>query len=492
MKKTTILLCLLFITGAGCSSTRTASSSSWSVEKDPQLASGRHVEQRVEGQFAREAGFERRGRVGKGVAVETTLPQTPMAVIEETEAEAQGGMGGVGQGQGTVVVASEGCGLETVDQADIELRKEELVVGKRQVSNGGILIRKIVATETVNKPIDLRREEYVLERIPASEARDLTSVGSPNAFMGREIYLPLTREEALAGKRTLLTESIQFGKRIETDRETVSAPVRTEDVEIVKNPNLSDPRFANVPRKPAPGSPQPTIVPAAAGPGETSGGQMQLAREELIVGKREVEHGGLYLRKLIRTETASQPIELKREELVIERTPMGDKPVSAATFDPREITINLTREEAVAGTRNYPTEIVRLRKQVHTDTENVTGTVRSEKVEVVKLAEKSAAMLGQGGTGSGTESGTVFSSDAGYATPETLASKDQAINERVRSALANGTLGRKYTVLSVSTHEGVVTLRGTVDSTKEKAQLAKGIAKMSGVRGVKNELKTLR
>src|SRR2546423_15287435 len=46
-----------------------------------------------------------------------------------------------------------------------------------------------------------------------------------------------------------------------------------------------------------------------------------LYEESLNVGKREVEAGSVRLRKIVRTETVSQPIELRHEELVIDREP---------------------------------------------------------------------------------------------------------------------------------------------------------------------------
>jgi hypothetical protein len=46
-----------------------------------------------------------------------------------------------------------------MNATSIELRKEELVVGKREISNGGVLIRTVVQTENVSQPVELRREE---------------------------------------------------------------------------------------------------------------------------------------------------------------------------------------------------------------------------------------------------------------------------------------------------------------------------------------------
>src|SRR3954465_6742092 len=40
--------------------------------------------------------------------------------------------------------------------------------------------------------------------------------------------------------------------------------------------------------------------------------RVQLSEEELKVGKRQVEYGGVRLRKIVRTETVTQPVELQR------------------------------------------------------------------------------------------------------------------------------------------------------------------------------------
>src|SRR5881394_3288143 len=44
-----------------------------------------------------------------------------------------------------------------------------------------------------------------------------------------------------------------------------------------------------------------------------------LYQETINVGKREVESGSVRLKKVVKTETINQPIELRHEELVIDR-----------------------------------------------------------------------------------------------------------------------------------------------------------------------------
>jgi uncharacterized protein (TIGR02271 family) len=158
----------------------------------------------------------------------------PSSLAQAAPAAQQTAQGAPATQQATEVINASG-GTETDSQADIPLHKEEMVVGKKDVSNGGVLIRTTVQTENVSQPIDLRREEYVIERVPASEAinRGLTDKGA-TIFHGQEIYIPLTREDPVASKRTVLVEKVHLGKHVETDNQTVSTPVRSEDVEITK------------------------------------------------------------------------------------------------------------------------------------------------------------------------------------------------------------------------------------------------------------------
>jgi uncharacterized protein (TIGR02271 family) len=257
------------------------------------------------------------------------------------------------------------------------------------------------------------REEFVIERIPAGQATAPGGPGIATAFQGREIYLPLMREEPVASKRTLLTETVTVGKRIETDREMIRHPVRSEDVEVVKNPDLSDARFTHLPRRALPSMGQESLG-AVVPRGEVSPDSIRLAKEELIVGKRPVDNGGVFVQKVVRTDEASVPVDLRREEFHIDRQSAGNQPVSDADFAQREFRIDLAREQAVVGTRNFVTEIVRLRKQTHVDTQTVAGAVRKESLEIVKNAG-SLEPAQVGTVGSAFQAGTGASSSLAVA-----------------------------------------------------------------------------
>lgn len=116
----------------------------------------------------------------------------------------------------------------TPEQATMQLREEQVKVGKREVEAGGVRLRKIVRTEIVNQPVELRREEIVVERVPASEAHS----GEQRAFNEQEVFIPLRREEAVVQKETSLREEVRVRKQTQTDRQQVTEQVRKEDVEI--------------------------------------------------------------------------------------------------------------------------------------------------------------------------------------------------------------------------------------------------------------------
>lgn len=121
--------------------------------------------------------------------------------------------------------------VESNDETSIRLKAEKLRVGKREVEYGGVRLRKIVRTETVNQPVELQREEIVVERVPVQG--DVSRTGTEE-FSDEEIYIPLRREEAVVEKTVRATEEVRVGKRHETEREDVQGTVRREDVEIEK------------------------------------------------------------------------------------------------------------------------------------------------------------------------------------------------------------------------------------------------------------------
>jgi uncharacterized protein (TIGR02271 family) len=120
--------------------------------------------------------------------------------------------------------------------------------------------------------------------------------------------------------------------------------------------------------------------------GPTTDDAMTRSEEELRVGTAERERGRVRLRKYVVEDQVTKTVPVRREEIRVEREPITDANVEAATAGPQisdeEHEVVLHEEEPVAEKRVVPKERVRLDKDVHTDEREVSETVRKEQLEV--------------------------------------------------------------------------------------------------------------
>jgi uncharacterized protein (TIGR02271 family) len=120
--------------------------------------------------------------------------------------------------------------------------------------------------------------------------------------------------------------------------------------------------------------------------GPTTDDAMTRSEEELAVGKRSVESGRVRLRKYVVTEQVQQTVPVQREEVRVEREPITDANVDAATDGPaisdEEHEVVLHEEEVVTEKRAVPKERVRLDKDTVVEEAQVSDEVRKEQIEV--------------------------------------------------------------------------------------------------------------
>ncbi|SRR5260221_7326258 len=108
------------------------------------------------------------------------------------------------------------------------LAEEVVNVGKRTVSAGDIKIHKKTTTEQVNVPVELKREDAVIERIPAHEVQE----GGKEPFQEEHLKIPLSREEPVVEKKTHLTGAVRVRKTEGTEQRTVQENVRHEHADV--------------------------------------------------------------------------------------------------------------------------------------------------------------------------------------------------------------------------------------------------------------------
>jgi len=116
------------------------------------------------------------------------------------------------------------------------------------------------------------------------------------------------------------------------------------------------------------------------------GGSIQLAEEQLSVGKRLINRGGTRIRRYVVETPVEQNVTLHDEKVTLERRPVTDgRPVTGADFSEKTIEMTETAEEAVIAKTARVKEEISLRKEATERVETVRDTVRREDVEIEQV-----------------------------------------------------------------------------------------------------------
>jgi uncharacterized protein (TIGR02271 family) len=128
--------------------------------------------------------------------------------------------------------------------------------------------------------------------------------------------------------------------------------------------------------------------------GPTTDDAMTRSEEHLRAGTETREAGRARLRKYVVTEQESVTVPVSREEVRVEREPITDANVGDAMAGPaiseEEHEVVLREERPVVEKEAVPVERVRLGTETVTDTEQVSGEVRKEVIDVDADAETTA------------------------------------------------------------------------------------------------------
>ena len=106
--------------------------------------------------------------------------------------------------------------------------KEELAVGKRQVSKGAVRVYSHVVETPVEETVALREERVKVERRPV----DRPVSAADETFKERSIEVDEMAEEAVVEKRSRVVEEVRIAKEQTQREQTVRDTVRSTDVKV--------------------------------------------------------------------------------------------------------------------------------------------------------------------------------------------------------------------------------------------------------------------
>ena len=113
-----------------------------------------------------------------------------------------------------------------------------------------------------------------------------------------------------------------------------------------------------------------------------------IVEEELRVGKREVNRGGVRVRSYVVKQPVHEQVSLREEHVEVERRPVDQALGAAAAdaFQERSIEMTETSEEAVVAKQARVREELVVRKDVEERVEQIDDTVRRTEVEIDDLS----------------------------------------------------------------------------------------------------------
>ena len=112
------------------------------------------------------------------------------------------------------------------DEQKITLHEEQVNVGTEKVETGRVRLRKHVVTETKTVEVPVEREEFVVERTPATGTATDAPLGED------EVEVSISEERPVVNKETVATEDVHVGTRTVQDTEKVATDVAHEEVAV--------------------------------------------------------------------------------------------------------------------------------------------------------------------------------------------------------------------------------------------------------------------
>ena len=121
----------------------------------------------------------------------------------------------------------------------VPLYAESVNVEKQEVDSDTIRLKKIVKTETVNIPVELRHDKVVIDRDKDTTGANQNQVLAQR-FQEGETTIQLKREEPVIEKREMPAGQIVVQRRFATEQRNVQTEVRKEDIDIAKQGNTEN------------------------------------------------------------------------------------------------------------------------------------------------------------------------------------------------------------------------------------------------------------
>jgi len=137
----------------------------------------------------------------------------------------------------TGVTQTSGTANQSTDtdpEQRMQLREEQLRVGKQAVQTGEVGLRKEMVSEQQTVDVPVTHEEVVIERRSGSGQPSDTPIGEEETYR-----VPVREEQVSVQKQPVVREEIALGKRQVQDTQQVSETVRRDEARIERKGDVN-------------------------------------------------------------------------------------------------------------------------------------------------------------------------------------------------------------------------------------------------------------
>lgn len=143
--------------------------------------------------------------------------------------------------------------------------------------------------------------------------------------------------------------------------------------------------------------------------------RVPIVEERLNVGKQQVQLGEVGLNKRVIEEQQNVPVDLTREDVYVEQHATAERPLEPGelerVFQEETIRVPVRGEQAIVSKEAVVTGEVSVRKEQHTEQQQVAGTTRRVEVTVDKNYDKLRANFQQNWQQNYAKSGRTWEQD---------------------------------------------------------------------------------
>jgi stress response protein YsnF len=134
---------------------------------------------------------------------------------------------------GTAEAGTAGMTAAGTNEVVIPLYQEKVTIGKQE-SDSTVHLKKSVVTETVNQPVELRRETLTIDRTTGAGNVATTAPSQGQPFQEQDFTIQLHREDPLIQKQVVQSGQVVALRKESTEQINIQSQARHEDIAVDK------------------------------------------------------------------------------------------------------------------------------------------------------------------------------------------------------------------------------------------------------------------